>query len=95
MARELDACPVCGQTYDAFRTELSFGAVRAEMFTTNPDPATWRQKRRSSVLGFWHERKVVLFRFHVQECEHYARLEAEELAQQQQHAVGPAIACAS
>jgi hypothetical protein len=101
VAREIDACPICGLTYDAFRTGLTFGAVRSELFTSDPDPATWRQKRRSSVLGFWHERKNVLFRVHVQECEHYARLELDEVKsaadpQEYQPArVGSAGACAT
>lgn len=29
------------------------------MFVSTDDPSTWRQKRRRSVLGFWHELKLM------------------------------------
>lgn len=49
-------CP-CGAKYHEFRTGLTFAEVRRMMFTGDPDPTTWRQKRRRCVLGFWHELK--------------------------------------
>lgn len=80
MARELDSCPACALTYDAFRTGETFASMRQAMFVDAPDSSQWRYKRRNSVLGFWHQWKVALFRLHVTMCEHYARLEAEETA---------------
>ena len=54
----------CGATYDDFRTELDFGAVRRMLWNV-PDPTRpgwWRQKRRSSVLGHWRAMRIALFR---------------------------------
>lgn len=51
---------VCGASYHAMRTGLTFGKVRA-MLHDVPDPnreGWWRQKGRRSVLGFWHELKM-------------------------------------
>lgn len=61
------ACP-CGCTYDAFRTGLSFAVVRSLMRVSDDDPRRWRQKRRSGVLGFWHELKVQLWYSHLGDC---------------------------
>lgn len=58
----------CGLTYKALRTGYTFATVRREMFTADPDPTTWRHKRRSSVLGFWHELKLGLWRYHLDLC---------------------------
>lgn len=52
---------VCGARYDEFRTGLSFADVRAMMRSASDNPADWRQKRRNSVLGFWHELKLMMW----------------------------------
>lgn len=76
--REMDACPECGKTYDAFRTGETFASIKAAMRSESADPSTWRYRTRRMVLGFWHQLKIVMFRSHVAECEHYARIEAAE-----------------
>jgi len=57
-------CP-CGATYDAFRTGETFASVR-RLMRDQPDRDgrwKWRQKRRSSVLGYWHELKLALWKY--------------------------------
>ncbi len=49
----------CGAEYGAHRTGLTFACVRRMMFRLADDRAAWRQKRRSGVLGFWRELKVM------------------------------------
>lgn len=93
MAREHDQCPACGLTYDAFRTGESFASVKASMWVDSDDSSTWRYRTRAMVLGVWHAMKVALFRSHVAECLHYARLEAEENAAQNPANGAPASAC--
>lgn len=80
MAREMDACPACGRSYDAFRTGETFASVKSSMWTASTNPEDWCYRTRRMVLGCWHEMKVKMFRSHVGECEHYARLEAAEKA---------------
>ena len=46
---------VCGARYRDYRTGLNFAEVRELMKTHDPD--CYRQLRRHSVLGFWHELK--------------------------------------
>jgi hypothetical protein len=58
----------CGLTYDAMRTGMTFDVVRRMMFTADPRPETWRSKRRPAVLGFWHELKLQLWHYHVDQC---------------------------
>lgn len=48
-------------TYDEFRTGLTFREVRRMLWVNNDDPATWRYKRRRTVLGFWHQLKLQLW----------------------------------
>lgn len=53
----------CGECYDALRTGLTFAEVR-RLLQDQPDRDgrwAWRQKRRSSVLGYWHELKLQLW----------------------------------
>jgi hypothetical protein len=47
--------------YDAFRTGLTFAAVKRMLWVHNPDPSTWRYRRRGTVLGFWHSLKLQLW----------------------------------
>lgn len=67
MAAPLDC--ICGQRYADFRTGLTFGNVRAMMFTASEDRKDWRQKRRRCVLGYWHELKREMYLLHHQHCE--------------------------
>ena len=63
-----DQCPVCGLAYHDFRTGLTFKDVREMLWTPGPPP--WRQKRRRSVLGFWHQIKQIQWSQHIDECEY-------------------------
>lgn len=47
--------------YDEFRTGLTFAAVKRMLYAHNPDPSTWRYRRRGTVLGFWHSLKLQLW----------------------------------
>lgn len=59
-------CPrhcVCGAFYADMHTGLTFAEVR-QMLRDVPDRDgrwAWRQKRRSSVLGYWHELKLSMW----------------------------------
>lgn len=48
-------------SYERFRTNLTFGLVRKMLWVNNPDPTTWRYKRRGSVLGFWRMLKQAMY----------------------------------
>lgn len=61
-------CPGCGLAYDAMRTGLSFAEVRAQMYSSDPDPSTWRNKRRHGVLGYWRELKLMQWDMHLGQC---------------------------
>jgi len=61
-------CECCGLTYDEFRTGLSFGEVAGMLWVDNPDPTTWRQKTRHTVLGKWREIKLGMWREHLKMC---------------------------
>lgn len=68
-------CDCCGLTYQAMRTGDTFASIREEMRSGDPDPATWRYRRRGGVLGFWHAKKLRWWRYHVDQC-----ADAQELA---------------
>jgi hypothetical protein len=50
-------CKRCGQrkpqSYDDFRTGLTFAEVVQMLKVDSEDPKDWRYKRRHTVLGFW------------------------------------------
>ena len=56
-------------TYADFRTGFTYREVFGMLWVDDPDPSTWRQKRRASVLGFWHELKRDLWREHLAMCQ--------------------------
>jgi hypothetical protein len=62
-------CPTCGMKYDDFRTGLDFQAVKDMLWTGDPDPNTWRHKRRNTVLGLWFQLKQSMWRDHLEMCE--------------------------
>lgn len=62
-------CCGCGLKYDDMRTGLTFADVKAMMFSGDPDPSTWRNRRRNGVLGFWRELKQQQWAMHVGQCE--------------------------
>jgi hypothetical protein len=63
MSKNKPATCACGETYDAFRTNLTFGAVRDLLWNMeDPNrPGQFRQKGRHSVLGYWRELKIQMF----------------------------------
>lgn len=50
------------QTYEAFRTGLTFGQVRQMLWVQSSDPKDWRHKRRNTVLGLWRQIKLEMWR---------------------------------
>lgn len=38
------------------------------MYSPDPDPKTWRNRRRNGVLGFWRELKLQLWDYHLGMC---------------------------
>lgn len=72
----VDDC-ICGLTYAAFRTGLTFADVKAEMYVASDDPSMWRYRTRRMVLGCWREMKLKLFASHRAECEHHAKAAAQ------------------
>jgi hypothetical protein len=82
----------CGRTYSDFRTGLTYGEVQRSMWSSDSDPATWRYKGRSGVLGYWRELKQGLWASHVAECAHYAQEypdEFDEWAQKTRQGTSP------
>lgn len=72
-------CEVCGATYREMRTGLTFAAVRRDMHCGSEDPKDWRQKRRRSVLGYWHQIKRSLWLSHLAWCEKGSHVSTGEL----------------
>lgn len=70
MGSRLDAeCPYCGLRYKRLRTGLDYRAVFEMLWSYNDDPATWRHKRRNTVLGKWHQIKMSIWDQHLFMCE--------------------------
>jgi hypothetical protein len=69
VAKVLDTCLHCSLAYRDFKLDhpKSFAEARQMMFVSEPPP--WRQKRRSSVLGFWRELKLIAWGYHLGQCE--------------------------
>lgn len=64
----MTTCPHCGLTYKNLRTGYCYTDIYEMLWSSNPDPATWRYKGRHSVLGFWHEIKLTMWEYHLEEC---------------------------
>lgn len=64
-----ETCPICGVTYEAFKTGMSFGDVRMMLWVGDPDYDKWKYKRRHTVLGLWHSIKKSMWDEHVYMCE--------------------------
>lgn len=64
-----DACPACGAVYSQLRTGMTYSEVRSEFWVFDDDDRTrWRNKRRGTVLGRWHQIKLALWQLHVEHC---------------------------
>lgn len=61
-------CPGCGMKYRDLKTGFTFADIVSMLWVDDPDPARWRSKRRNSILGFWHEIKLNLWREHCDLC---------------------------
>ena len=48
-------------SYRDFRTGLQYRTVRGVVWSPDPDPATWRYKGRSAVLGLWRQFKQEMY----------------------------------
>lgn len=56
-----DRCPICGVTYQKFRTGLTYPEVYMIVWD-HP------QKRRNTVLGRWREMKLGMWDEHIKQC---------------------------
>lgn len=63
-------------TYGEFRTGYRYKDVWEMLWSPDPDPRTWRYKRRHTVLGKWHEIKLEMWDNHLWICEQQAEYEA-------------------
>lgn len=70
--RNTDQCPYCQLTYERLRTNLSYVEVQRTLWVVSINSNEWRHKRRSSVLGKWHEIKQRVWKDHLDECEYNA-----------------------
>lgn len=70
-------CLHCRLEYENFSTNLSFKEVKNMLWVDDVDSARWRQKRRNSVLGFWHELKLSMWKEHLEMCGPVAEMEVE------------------
>lgn len=59
-------CPVCGITYGAFRSGLTFESAQQMMKTHSQ--GEYRNIRRHGVLGFMREFKLLAWEYHVGLC---------------------------
>lgn len=50
-------CPQCGARYRDLRTGLTWRDIVSLLWSNDPDPGTWRHKRRGTILGTWHQIK--------------------------------------
>lgn len=64
----MNGCPCCGVEYDDFRTGLTYRDVFAMLWSASNDPATWRYKRRRTVLGKWRQIKLEAWALHCEGC---------------------------
>lgn len=58
-------CPHCGLKYRDLRTNLSYDDILGHLYSPDPDPDTWRYRRRGTVLGVWFQIKQDLWEQHL------------------------------
>lgn len=61
-------CPGCGETYQGFRTGMTFSDVQQSLFVITDDKEQWKRKGRHMVLGKWMEIKKDMWAMHQREC---------------------------
>jgi hypothetical protein len=64
-----DNCIHCGEEYDRFRTGYSFSDIKAMLWVDSDNPTDWKHKRRNTVLGFWREIKLGMWKEHLFLCD--------------------------
>ena len=63
-----ERCPTCDITYKNLKTGFSYQEVHDLMLDEREDPATWKYKRRNTVLGLWFQIKQEMWKRHKTEC---------------------------
>lgn len=64
-----EVCPECGLRYPRMRTGLTFADVVEMFWQPSDDPARWKNKRRRTILGKWHQIKLELWDYHLECCD--------------------------
>lgn len=84
-------CEVCGLHYDEFRVvdlstehKYTYGDVRMLLWVAGDDyrATPWKYKRRHTVLGLWHQIKMLSWKEHEYMCQ-IARIYYEEQAEKE------------
>jgi len=47
---------------------MAYRDVYDMLWSADPDPTTWRHKRRHTVLGLWHQLKKEMWKEHLAAC---------------------------
>lgn len=61
-------CEECGLKYENFKTGLEYKDVYVQFWSNSDDYRDWHPKRRHTVLGRWHEIKMMLWKEHIEHC---------------------------
>lgn len=63
-----EKCPHCELKYKDLRTGFSYTDIYAMFWRCSEDKEQWRDKRRGSILGLWHQIKQETWAAHIEEC---------------------------
>ncbi len=58
--------------YEKYKTGLTYDDVYNKLWRDSDDPADWRYKGPSGVLGYWHELKQEMYDDYVRGFEEYS-----------------------
>lgn len=64
-----ETCERCGLRYEELATGLTYREILGMLWSSDDDPATWRHKRRGTVLGMWRQTKLELWAEHLATCD--------------------------
>jgi len=64
--------------YNDFKTGYKYADVWLLLWSGSEDPATWKYKRRSTVLGLWHQLKMEMWNYHTEMCSLQAECESTQ-----------------
>jgi len=59
---------MCGLKYKDFRTGETFQSIKDSLWVASDDPKDWKYKRKSTILGKWHQFKVQMWNDHLGQC---------------------------